>query len=58
LVAGHLQRVGDVRLDLLDRLHVDQPPDHCAGLEPVGDLYRAGGLGETLQPRSFGPRLR
>src|SRR5438270_7670192 len=43
-----LQGVGDVRLDLLDRLHVDQWPDHRAGLEPVGDLHRTGGLGETL----------
>ena len=23
-------------------------PDHRAGLEPVGDLHRAGGLGEAL----------
>jgi len=32
---------GDVRLDLLDRLHVDQGPDHRARLEPVGDRARA-----------------
>jgi|HubBroStandDraft_6_1064221.scaffolds.fasta_scaffold06721_7 hypothetical protein len=43
-----LYGVGDVRLDLLDRLHVDQWPDHRAGLEPVGDLHRTGGLGEPL----------
>jgi hypothetical protein len=42
------QRVGDVRLDLLDRLHVDQRPDHRTRLEPVGNLHRAGGLGETV----------
>jgi len=36
-----------VRVDLLDRLHVDQRPDHGARLEPVGDLHRAGGLGEA-----------
>jgi len=43
-----LQRVGNVRLDLLDRLHVDQWPDHRARLEPVRDLHRPGGLGEAL----------
>src|SRR5690242_13970550 len=32
-----LDRVGDVRLDLLDRLHGDQWPDHRTRLEPVGD---------------------
>ncbi len=37
-----------MRLDLLDRLHVDQGADHRARLEPVGDLHRAGGLGEAL----------
>jgi hypothetical protein len=41
-------RVGDVGLDLLDRLHVDQRPDHRTRLEPVGDLNRAGGVGEAL----------
>jgi hypothetical protein len=41
-------RVGDVRLDLLDRLHVDQRPDHGTRLEPVGNLHRTGGLGEAL----------
>jgi hypothetical protein len=29
---------------LLDRLHVDERPDHRTRLEP-GDLHRAGGLG-------------
>ena len=43
-----LQGVDDVRLDLLDRLHVDQGADHRTRLEPVGDLHRAGGLGEAL----------
>jgi hypothetical protein len=43
-----LQGVGDVRLDLLDRLHVDQRPDHRTRLEAIGDLHRAGGLGEAL----------
>jgi hypothetical protein len=43
-----LQGVGDVRLDLLDRLHVDQRPDHRSRLEAIGDLHRAGGLGEAL----------
>src|SRR6202011_487889 len=43
-----LDRVGDVRLDLLDRLHVDQGADHRTRLEPVGDLHRPGGLGEAL----------
>jgi hypothetical protein len=37
-----------VRLDLLDRLHVDQRTDHRSRLEPVGDLHRAVGLGEAL----------
>jgi hypothetical protein len=43
-----LQGVGDVGFDLLDRLHVDQGPDHRARLEPVGDLHRARGFGEAL----------
>ena len=43
-----LDGVGDVRLDFLDRLHVDQWPDHCTRLEPVGNLRRPGGLGEPL----------
>src|SRR6266446_6363377 len=43
-----LEGVGDVRLDLLDRLHVDQGPDHRTRLEPVSDLHRTGGLGEAL----------
>ena len=37
-----------MRLDLLDRLHVDQWPDHRTRLEPVGDLYRPSGVGEPL----------
>jgi len=40
--------IGDMRLDLLDRLHVDQGADHRTGLEPVGDLHRTCGLGEAL----------
>jgi hypothetical protein len=40
--------VGDVRLDLFDRFHVDQWPDDRTRLEPVGDLHRTGGLGEAL----------
>src|SRR4029077_10707415 len=43
LAAGHhlgalLDRVGDVRLDLLDRLHVDQRPDD--GTRPSGLIRR------------------
>jgi hypothetical protein len=34
-----LDGIGDVRLDLLDRLHVDQRADHGTRLEPVGDLH-------------------
>jgi hypothetical protein len=30
-----------VGLDLLDRLHVNQRPDHRVGLEPFGDLHRS-----------------
>jgi hypothetical protein len=41
-------RVRDMRLDLLDRLHVDQRSDHRTRLEPVGDLHRTGGLGQPL----------
>jgi hypothetical protein len=48
LVAGRLQGVRDVRRDLLDRLDVNERPDHRTRLEPVGKLYRAGGLGEAL----------
>jgi len=40
-------RVGDVGLDLLDRLHVDQRADHRTRLE-VGDLQRACGVGKPL----------
>jgi hypothetical protein len=43
-----LDGVGDMRLDLLDCLHIDQRPDHRAWLEAVGDLHRPGGLGEPL----------
>src|SRR5258706_85649 len=43
-----LYGVGDVRLDFLDRLHVDQRPDHRTRLEPVGDLHRPSSLGEAL----------
>jgi len=46
-----LDRVGDVRLDLLDRLPVNERPDHRTRLEPVGDLHRARGLGEALRKR-------
>jgi hypothetical protein len=46
-----LDSIGDVRFDLLDRFHVDQGPDHRARLEPVGDLHRAGSLGEALSER-------
>ena len=38
-LGAFLDRVGDVGLDLLDRLHVDQRPDHCTRLEAVGDLH-------------------
>ena len=38
-----------MRLDLLDRLHVDERPDYGTRLEPVGDLHhRPGDLGEAL----------
>jgi hypothetical protein len=52
LAAGHdlgafFDRVGDVRLDLLDRLHVDQRPDHPTRLSPVG-TFIPGGLGQPL----------
>jgi hypothetical protein len=40
--------VSDVRLDLLDCLHVDQRANNRTRLEPVGDFHRPGGLGETL----------
>jgi len=43
-----LDGVGGVRLDFLDRLHVDQRADHRTRLEPVGDLHRAAGLGEAF----------
>jgi hypothetical protein len=54
LAAGHdlgalLDAIGDMRLDLFDRLHVDQWPNDRAPLEPVGDLHRAGGLGEAVR---------
>jgi hypothetical protein len=44
-----LDGVGDVRLGLLDRLHVDQRADHRTRLEPVGHLHGACGLGEALR---------
>jgi hypothetical protein len=34
-----LDGVGDVRPDLLDRLHVDQWPDHRTRLDPICDLH-------------------
>jgi len=34
-----LDGIGDVRLDLLDRLHVAEGPDHRAGLEPVTQVW-------------------
>jgi hypothetical protein len=40
--------VGDVRLNLLDRLHVDERPDHGTRLEPVGDLRWPGGSAKRL----------
>jgi hypothetical protein len=43
-----LDGVGNMRLDLLDSLHVDQRADHGTRLEPVGDLHRTCGLGEAL----------
>jgi hypothetical protein len=43
-----LDRVGDVLLDLLDRLGVDQRRDYRTRFKPVGDLHRPGGLGEAL----------
>src|SRR5439155_14399664 len=43
--------VGNVGLDLLDRLHIDQRADHRAWLEPVGDLHRPGDLGKALRER-------
>jgi hypothetical protein len=53
LATGHhlgalLDGIGDVCLDLLDRLRVDQRADHRTRLEPVGDLHCPGGLGEAL----------
>ena len=45
------ERFGDMRLDLLDRLHVDQRADHRTRLEPVGDLHGPGGLREALIPQ-------
>jgi len=37
-----------VRLDLLDRLHVNERTDHRTRLEAVGDLHRTDGLDEPL----------
>ena len=42
-----LQGVGNVGLDLFDRLHVDERPDHRTRLELVDDLHRPCGLGEA-----------
>jgi hypothetical protein len=42
-------RVGNMRRDLLDRLRVDQGPDHRARLEAVRDLYHPGGFRKALQ---------
>src|SRR5215472_15830673 len=42
-------RVGDVALDLFDRLHVDQRADHHTGFGAVADLHLAGDLGEALR---------
>jgi hypothetical protein len=47
-----LQGVGDVCLDLRDRLHVDQRPDHGTRLERVGDLHRTCALAERLAKAS------
>ncbi len=49
-LGAFLDRIGDVRLDLLDRLHFDQRPDHRTRLEPVGDLHCTGGLGDHPSP--------
>ena len=37
-LGAFLDGVGDVRLDRLDRLHVDQRADHRTRLEPVSEL--------------------
>jgi len=50
--------VGDVRLDLLDRLHVDERPDHRTRFEPVGNLHRPGGLSGALGERVIDAVLR
>jgi hypothetical protein len=50
-LGAFLDRIGDVRLDLFDRLHVNERPDHRARLEAVGDLHRPGGLGEAPRKR-------
>src|SRR6516162_7094675 len=47
-LGAFLDRVGDVRLDLLDRLHVDQRADHGTRLKPVGHLHGTGGLGQPF----------
>jgi hypothetical protein len=51
-------RVGDMRFDLLDRLYVDQRPDHRARLEPVGDLHCSGGRSEALRKASYAATVR
>jgi hypothetical protein len=40
LVAGRLQGVREVRRDLLDRLDVNERPDHRTRLEPIGNQTR------------------
>jgi hypothetical protein len=45
-----------MRLDLLDRLHVDQWPDHRARLDAVGDLHRPWALGQPLRERVMDAR--
>jgi hypothetical protein len=51
-----LDGIGDVRLDLLDRIHVNQRRSGTR-LKPVGDLHRAGDLGETLLKSVIEPVL-
>jgi hypothetical protein len=47
-LGAFFQSVGDMRLDLLDRLRVDQRADHRTRLEPGGELHRASGLGQVF----------
>ena len=46
--SGAADRRGDLRRDLLDRLHVDERADHSTRFEAVCDLHGTGGLGEAL----------